>query len=233
MVVCWLRFIFYFRNEFFLHFALIIIISKKICVSSIFDYHKEKSPLILRLHCVCVREALWQSHFSKALRIDFENPSLNVFNRETVFVAHTSPTTDPEFIVSFLNSGCSLFSTRAVQSLGFSDSQMQQIIWSQFSLWTTPVLLSFVICYWEFGLLLDQFWKWSCSFWSSSLKTILGLYCSAARCYLFSFFAAISCIISLMYIDIYWIICCIRYCIKAVYQCIILLFRCVIYLMLL
>ena len=29
------------------------IISKGFCVLSMFDYHKEKSPPILRLHCVC------------------------------------------------------------------------------------------------------------------------------------------------------------------------------------
>ena len=58
--LCWLRFIFYFRNEFFstLCTSNNIKCSFK-CVSSIFDYHKEKSPPILRLHCVCVRQALW------------------------------------------------------------------------------------------------------------------------------------------------------------------------------
>ena len=36
----------------FLHSALMIIL-KRFCISSIFDYHKEKSSPSLRLHCVC------------------------------------------------------------------------------------------------------------------------------------------------------------------------------------
>jgi hypothetical protein len=62
------------------------------------------------------------------------------------------------------------------------------------------------------------------------LKIILELLVPLLDVIYFSFPLLFYCIISLMYIDIYWIIC-IRYCIKAVYQCIILLFRCVIYLM--
>ena len=57
--LCWLRFISLFSKYF-----PTLCTSNNIkcyfkCVSSIFDYHKEKSPPILRLHCVCVREALW------------------------------------------------------------------------------------------------------------------------------------------------------------------------------
>ena len=44
-----------------------------------------------------------------------------------------------------------------------------------------------------------------------SFEDYLELYSSAARCYLFSFSAAISCIMSLMYIDIH--------CITLLYQC--------------
>ena len=65
MVVCWQRFIFYFRNV----FSALCTYSnniKEICVSSMFDYHKEKSPPILRLHCVCGGRSYGSFIFQKA-----------------------------------------------------------------------------------------------------------------------------------------------------------------------
>ena len=46
------------------------------------------------------------------------------FKRPNVLFAHTSPMTDLEFIVPFLNSGCPLFSHTGSLELGFSDRQV-------------------------------------------------------------------------------------------------------------
>ena len=72
--LCWLRFIFYFRNEFFSTLCTSNNIKYSFkCVSSIFDYHKEKSPPILRLHvCVCGRpygSLIFKKHCELNLKI--------------------------------------------------------------------------------------------------------------------------------------------------------------------
>ena len=65
--LCWLGLILYLQKVF--HFALVVIISIIFLVSSIFDYHKEKSPPILRLHCVCGGRPYGSFIFQKASRI--------------------------------------------------------------------------------------------------------------------------------------------------------------------
>ena len=88
-------------------------IKENFLVSSIFDYHKEKSPPCVRLHCVCAGRPYGSFIFQKALRVSNLN-SLVCFKDQMFLFAHTSPTTDLEFIVPFLNSGCPLFPTQAV-----------------------------------------------------------------------------------------------------------------------
>ena len=75
----------------FLHYALMII-SKRIwfCIVSIFDYHKKKSPPILRLHCVCGGRSygsfIFQKHFELTLKNYFVVIKNNCFT-----ISHQSP----------------------------------------------------------------------------------------------------------------------------------------------
>ena len=73
MVVCWLRFIFYFRNKIFLHYALIII------SNVLFNTYQASLTIIRRnllRFCVCMcvcAGGLMVVSFLKALRIEFKN----------------------------------------------------------------------------------------------------------------------------------------------------------------
>ena len=58
-------------------------------VVSIFDYHKKKSPPILRLHCVCGGRAYGSLIFQKHCEIDFKIFLLFVL-KITVLRSHTS-----------------------------------------------------------------------------------------------------------------------------------------------
>ena len=105
----------------FPHYALIIIL-ERFCVVSIFDYHKEKPPPSLRLHCVCGGRSygsfIFQKHCELTLKLSV------VYSKDKLFYDLTPVTmTDSEFIVSLLNSGCPPISTRAVQS------QVIRIFW--------------------------------------------------------------------------------------------------------
>ena len=64
-----------------------------------FDYHKEKSPPSVCLHCVYGGRPYGSFIFQKALWISFKNFSFT-FDKDKLFLfTHTSPMTDPEFIL--------------------------------------------------------------------------------------------------------------------------------------
>ena len=99
--------------------------------------------------------------------------------------------TDPEFIVSFLNSGCSKFFYTSSLELDFSDSQISKFSGASSVFGYGLHLLIFVHRYWEFKLFLD----W-CFEDGDYLLLVLSIF----------FPLLFSCIISLMYIDIHCII---------------------------